>query len=107
VCGAVALWFAPALILSRYPPVQMLDALAHAAMKPTGGELLTLALALAYVVLTGLLLGKVAGIPRRKESRALLRLAVASMVTLSLVATFIASVPLFFGALVMCFPSLI
>ena len=107
VCGVVALWGAPALLLSRHSPAQLFDALVRVALKPTGGELLTLFLVLTYLVLTGLMLGKVAPIPRRKSLRVLLRLAIAPLVTLSLVATLTAAVPLLFGALVMCFPGLV
>jgi len=106
-CGVVALWAAPALLLSRYPVDELSSALARAALNPTSGQLLTLSLVVAYVVLTGLMLGTVTGVPRRKPWRVLLRLAVAPLVTLSLVATFIAAVPLFLGAVIMCFPNLV
>ena len=107
LCGVVALSIAPALLLFRYPLDELTNALAHVALKPTLGQLLTLSMAVAYAVLTGLMLGTVTGIPRRKAWRMLLRLAVAPLVTLSLVATFVAAVPLFFGAVIMCFPGLV
>ncbi len=104
--GVVALWAVPFLMLSRYQPDQLLVALAHVSLKPTGGELLTLALMLSYVVLTGLMLGMVAGLPRRKTSRVVLRIAFAPLVTFSLFATLTTAVPLFLGTLIMWFPGL-
>ena len=105
--GALALWIPPALLLPRYQPDQVLDALARVALKPTGVGLLMLSLALAYVVLTGLASAWVTGIPRRRGVRVLLRLAAVPLVTASLVATLVVAMPLFFGALHFCIPSLI
>ncbi len=107
LCGTLALWIAPALLLSRYTPEQLFDALVRVSLKPTGSALLTLLLALAYVVLTGLLLGRATVIPRAKAARVLIPLAVAPLVMLSLIVAFIGVVPLCFGALVMCFPNLV
>lgn len=107
VCGVVALWVAPALLLCRYAPEELFGTLVRVALKPTGGELLTLFSMVVYLALTGVMLGKVPVVTRRKSLRVLLRLAIAPLVTLSLAATLIAAVPLFFGALVMSFPGLV
>ncbi len=106
LCGVVLLWGAPALLLSRYQPDQLLDALTHLSLKPTGGELLTLSFVLIYIMLMGFMLSMATRLPRRKASRVLLRLVVAPLLILSLVSTFIAAVSLFFGVMIMCFPSL-
>jgi hypothetical protein len=105
--GAVALWAAPALLLSRYQPEQLFDALVRVSLKPSGSQLLTLSLVLVYFVLTGLALGTATGFPQRKARRLLLRLSVAPLVLCSMLATLIVAVPFFFGALVLCFPHLV
>jgi hypothetical protein len=107
LCGAVALWSAPALLLSRYAPDDLFDALVRVSLRPTGGELLTLFLVLMYIILTGLMIGGTMALPRRKAVRVLIRLAAAPMVILSMLATFFTAVPLFFGALIFCFPGLV
>jgi hypothetical protein len=107
VCGAIALWAAPALLLSRYQPAQLFDALVRVSLKPSGSELLTLSLVLTYFVLTGLALGTVTTFAHRRASRIILRLAVTPLVIGSILATLIVAVPFFFGTLVLCFPQLV
>lgn len=107
LCGAIALWVAPALLLSRYQPEQLFDALVRVSLKPSGSQLLTLALVLVYFVLTGLMLGTVTAFPRRRAPRLLLRFAIAPLVIASMFASLIAAVPLFFGVFVFCFPQLV
>jgi hypothetical protein len=107
LCGAVALWAAPALLLSRYQPEQLFDALVRVSLRPSGDQLLTLSLVLIYFVLTGLALGTVTGFPRPRARRLLLRAFIAPLVLCSMLATLIVAVPFFFGALVLCFPHLV
>ena len=82
VCGVVVLSAGPALLLFRYSSDQLFDALVHVSLEPTIGELLGLSLVLAYLVLTGLMLSRITGRPRRKAFRVLLGLAAAPLVTL-------------------------
>jgi hypothetical protein len=107
LCGAIVLWAAPALLLSRYQPEQLFDALVLVSLRPSAEQLLTLALVLLYVVLTGLALGTMTSFPRRRTCRLLLRVVVAPLVVCSMLATLIVAVPFFFGALVLCFPHLV
>ncbi len=107
LCGAIALWAAPALLLSRYQPEQVFDALVRVSLKPSGEQLLTLSLVLIYLVLTGLALGNVTGFPRHRAGRLVLQVAVAPFLLCSLLGTLIVAVPFFFGALVLCFPNLV
>jgi len=105
--GVVALWAAPVLLLSRYQPEQLFDALVRVSLRPSASDLLTLSLVVTYFVLTGLMLGRVTCLAQGSRPRVLLRCAVAPFVVVSAVATLIAAVPLFFGALVFCFPQLV
>lgn len=105
--GAVVLWAAPVLLLSRYQPEQLFNALVHVSLRPSTGQLIILSLVLTYLVLTGLALGAVTDLPNRRGPRLLLRLSVAPLVLCSMLATLIVAVPFFFGALVLCFPHLV
>lgn len=107
LCGALALWAAPALLFTRYQLGQLFEALVRVSLKPSASDLLTLSLVLIYLVLTGLMLGRVAASPRHRASRLLLRCAIAPFVAFSMVAILVAAVPLFFGAVVFCFPQLV
>ncbi|HEV3177098.1 MAG TPA: hypothetical protein VGZ72_13990 [Stellaceae bacterium] len=109
LCGAVCLWAAPALLLYRYGPDQILDALARAPLRGTPRNLLVLFATLAYFVATGLMVGSVTArlASRLGRQRVVLRVAVAPLIFLSLAATAITAVPFFLGVLVLCFPSLL
>ncbi len=108
LCGALILWSAPALLLARYQPEQLFDALVRASTKPTATDLLSLSLVLLYVVMTGLLLGEAMGhLPLRGAPRVLLRLAMVPLFALSLATTMVLAVPLFLGTVICCFPNLI
>jgi hypothetical protein len=109
MCAALALWSAPALLLFRYTPEQLLDGLVRVAVKPTAIELLTVSAVLLYFVITGLLLGAATAPQLRRHGvfRMLLRLAVAPLIGLSLGATIVVALPLFIGTLIKCFPDLL
>lgn len=109
LCGALGLWSAPALLLYRHTPEQLLDGLIGISVKPITSELIALSALLLYLVATGLLLGAATAplLPRLRVLRMLLRLAVAPLVGLSLLATMLVAMPLFLGMLIKCFPDLL
>jgi hypothetical protein len=109
LCGAVALWAAPALLLTKVRPSELLVALANAPLGASVSELLTLLFAVAYLVVTGLLLGRAAErlAPRSRWGRMAARIVVAPMILLSLGATTTLSVPAFLGLIIRSFPSLL
>jgi hypothetical protein len=109
LCGALALWAAPSLLLARFSPDELFVALANAPMRASSHSLLILALAMAYLVATGLLLGWAAErvAPQSRWRRAAARVAFAPMILLSLGLTAVVSVQLFLALVVRCFPSLL
>ena len=109
LCGALASWAAPALLLHRYRADQLLDALIGSPVRASEGELLALSFLLAYLVASGLLVGwATARLARRLgRSRLVLHLATAPLIVLSLVATMAVAIALFTGVLIRCFPSLL
>ena|SRR5690349_11348695 len=108
-CVAVVLWAAPGLLLYRYSPEQLVDLLAITSMRGSSGDLLTLFAALGYFVASGLLLSWAAARRGRPWSLMVLvlRIVIAPLTLLSLVATMTTAVPLFLGLLLRCFPSLL
>jgi hypothetical protein len=109
LCGAVALWAAPVLLLAKVGPDGLLAALANAPLRASLSDLLILLFAVAYLVVTGLLLGRAAErvAPRSRWRRVAARIVLAPMILLSLGATAAVSVPLFLGLIIRCFPSLL
>jgi hypothetical protein len=109
LCGALASWAAPALLLHRYRADQLLDALIGSPVRASEGDLLALSLLLAYVVASGLLVGwATARLARRLgRSGVVLCLAMAPLIVLSLAATMAVAVALFTGVFIRCFPSLL
>jgi hypothetical protein len=109
LCGALASWAAPALLLHRYRADRLLDALIGSPVRASEGDLLALSLLLAYVVASGLLVGwATARLARRLgRSGVVLRLATAPLIVLSLAATMAVAIALFTGVLIRCFPSLL
>lgn len=108
-CGAIAVWAAPALLLTMVSLSQLFTALADAPLHASLSHLLILLSATAYFVAAGLLLGWAAErlAPRSRWRRAMAHLVAAPMILLSLAATAVVSVPLFLGVIVLCFPPLL
>ena len=108
-CGAVALWAAPALLLTKVKPSELFGALANAPLSASVSDLLTLMFAVAYLVVTGLLLGRAADClaTGSRWGRMAARIVLAPMILLSLCATAALSVPAFLGLIIRSFPSLL
>ena len=109
VCGALALWAAPGLLFARFSPGQLFTALAYAPLRASFSDLLILLFAVAYLMVTGLLLGHAAErLAARWQWRpAATRILLAPMILLSLSATAVVSVPLFLALILQCVPSLL
>jgi hypothetical protein len=107
--GAIGLWAVPALLLYRYRLEQLVDAVARMSLRGALWDLLSLFVALTYVVATGLLVACATACLARRlaRGRKVLRLVMTPLICLSLVATMITAVPFFLGALCWCFPSLL
>ena len=108
-CGAVVLWAAPALLLTRVRPSELLIALANAPLSASVSHLLILLFPVAYLAATGVLLAGAVErlVPRSRWARVATRVVFAPMILLSLAATAALSVPVFLGFTIRCFPSLL
>lgn len=109
LCGAVAMWSAPGLVLFRYSPGQLFDAFAGAPLSGTADDLLKLLAASVYMIAAGLLVGAAAAhlASRLTRGRVAIYLVSAPLIFLSLIATMSTAIPFFLGVLCECFPQLV
>ena len=109
LCVAVVLWAAPALLLYRYSPEQLFDLLATTPVRASDRDLLALLAVVSYFLASGLALGwAIARLDRPwRPMRVVLRIAIAPLIFLSLLATMATAVPFFLGLLLRFFPSLL
>ena len=108
-CLALLLWGAPALVLLRYSPNQLLHVLFGIWLNATTDDLLILLAAVAFFVGTGLLVGSATQRLARGlgRYRIALRVAIAPAILLSLLLTGFAGFLFFLGVLLRCCPSLL